>query len=59
MLLAKFKDADQAVKKLPVPANTLLARLSISAYTSIAKKFAQFQTIIDQAVTACALERHY
>ncbi len=36
----------------------MLAKIALSALSTLAKKFAQTQTIVDQAVIACALEKY-
>lgn len=56
--LAKNKDTDRIVKNIPLTADTLLAKIALPVLSSIAKKFAQTQTIVDQAVIACALEKY-
>ena len=48
-----------AMKKIPATPDTLLARIYLPVFGSIYNKFAQAQTILDQAETACALEKYY
>ena len=48
-----------AMKTIPATPYTLLVRIHLSVFGSIYNKFAQAQTILDQAVTACALEKYF
>ena len=48
-----------AMKNIPATPYTLLVRIALPVFDSIYSKFAQTQTMVDQADTACALERYY
>lgn len=56
---AKDKGLDQKLEKIPVTPSTLLMKVFLTSFTNVANKFAQAQTIVDQAVTACALEKYF
>ena len=57
--LARCKDFAPALAALPPGPSTFIARVSLAAFTSVILRFAQSQTAIDQAATACALEKYY
>ena len=57
--LARNKDAERRIRDTPLMPDTLLAKIALPVFSNIAKKFAQIQTIVDQAATACALEKYY
>ena len=59
VLLAKTKEADQVLKNIPMTPYTAVARVFMSVYPSVSKKFAQTQTTVDEAITACTLEKYY
>ena len=49
----------QVMKHIPASPYTLLVRISLPVFSSITNKYMQTQTILDQAATACALEKYY
>lgn len=57
--LAKLREIDPALQKIPMMPGTLLAHVTLPFYSSFVYKFAQTQTTIDQALTACALEKYF
>ncbi len=57
--VAKIKSNERALQTLALTPKTILAKVSLEVFTSIITKFAQTQTTLDQAVTACALEKYY
>lgn len=57
--LAKNKDAERLMRNTPLTPDTLLAKIALPVFSGLAKKFAQTQAIVDQAVIACALEKYY
>lgn len=59
VLLAKLREIPRAYQNIPTTPDTLLARIALSVYADIAYKFAQTQTIVDQALIACALEKYF
>ena len=59
VLLAKLREADLALKKIPGTPGALFAGIALPVYSNLAFKFAQTQTMVDQALTACALEKYF
>lgn len=56
---ARNKDLPRALENTPVTPDTLLMKVYLLGLTSVANKFAQTQSVVDQAVTACALEKYF
>ena len=50
---------DAIIQGLPVRPISVIARISLSGYGNVVVKIAHAQTITDQAIVACALERYY
>jgi hypothetical protein len=59
VVLARNKATEQTLKNIPLTPDTLLVKVTLPVLASIAERFAQVQTILDQAVIACALEKYY
>ena len=57
--LARDQETAYALKKLLATPDTLLAKIALPVFVHVVRKFAQAQTIIDEAATACALEKYY
>ncbi len=55
----KIREITRALQDIPAQPGTLLARDSLPVYTDLAVKFAQTQAFVDEALTACALERYF
>ena len=59
MDFARNQVTARTMKDIPGAPYTLLVRTSLPVFSFISNKFAQAQTILDQAATACALEKCY
>ena len=55
---ARSREGDRQIQTIPIWLTTILARTSVAPFGSLALKAAQFQTIVHQAVAACALEKY-
>lgn len=56
---AKSQDIGPMLKNLPPTPSNMLVKMILPSFTGSALKFAQTQTMVDQAATACALEKCY
>ena len=56
---ARSQNIAPVLKHLPLTPGNMLVKMTLSVFTSIVLTFAQTQTMIDQAVTACALEKYH
>ena len=57
--VARAKEFAQVMAKLPLSPDTFIVKETLPVFTSVALKFGQTQTAVDEAAAACALERYY
>ena len=57
--VARAKEFAPVMAKLPLRPDTFIVKQALPVFVSVALKFAQTQTAVDEATTACALERYF
>ncbi len=57
--LDRSKGVECKAENIPVGPGTFLARASLPVFATVVERLAQAQVIVDEAVTACALEKYY